>query len=104
MFFLVRCAFWLGLVFLNMDWKVDGPILPTGEEFARQLTAHCIANPQICNQVMQGAQQLVVANVESKAAPVEIAEPAAVPVPLPAPSPAAAKHEAKPAQKVAARH
>jgi hypothetical protein len=59
MFFLLRCAFWLGLVFLNMDWKIDGPLLPSTEDVARQASAQCLANPQVCAQVVAGAQSLV---------------------------------------------
>jgi len=58
MFFLLRCTFWLGLVFANLSWHFDGPVLPSGQELATQAAQQCLASPQACSNVMAGAEKL----------------------------------------------
>lgn len=56
MFFLLRCAFWLGLVFSAMQWPGDAPKLPNANEASAQVAAHvatgvrkvCTRNPAAC--------------------------------------------------------
>ena|GEM_PF-2952868 len=69
MFFLVRCAFWLGLVFLNMDWKIDEPVLPSASDLVGQATQQCLANPQACSKLVTTAQQVYTASVTPSASP-----------------------------------
>jgi hypothetical protein len=63
MFFLLRCAFWLGLTFAMMDWP-DGPspapdpiALAQGaaQAAAQEIAARCAASPQAC---LEGASKL----------------------------------------------
>jgi hypothetical protein len=63
MFFLLRCAFWLGLVFVNMDWTSREPLLPTPAEVAAQATSRCLADPALCSRVLDGVQTLSTASV-----------------------------------------
>ncbi len=61
MFFLLRCAFWLGLTFAMMDWP-DGPA-PDPAALAQAVTSaasqeiatRCAANPQAC---LDGARKV----------------------------------------------
>ena len=90
MFFLLRCAFWLGLVFFNMEWKIEEPILPSAADLAGQATQQCLDNPMACAKIIDTAKQLYAASVTP--------EPAIPPkAPLPAkvsPKAAAAKTSA----------
>ena len=56
MFFLLRCAFWLGLTFTMMDWP-DGPspasdpralAQAAADAAAGEVATRCAANPQAC--------------------------------------------------------
>ena len=59
MFFLLRCAFWLGLTFSMMDWPGGTPVLPDAGALMRTATGElanaCLAAPQTC---MDGARKL----------------------------------------------
>ena len=79
MFFLLRCAFWLGLTFSMMTWPGGTPALPDAGALARaatgELVAACTAAPQTC---LDGARKLEA--LRTLAAPAAIqpqAQPAA---------------------------
>ena len=63
MFFLLRCAFWLGLTFSMMDWPGGASPAPdpaalaqaASQAAARELATRCAANPQAC---MEGARKI----------------------------------------------
>ena len=63
MFFLLRCAFWLGLTFAMMDWPDGASPAPdpaalaqaATQAAARELATRCAANPQAC---MDGARKI----------------------------------------------
>lgn len=69
MFFLLRCAFWLGLVFFNMDWRGGDSLLPSPDQAARVAAARCLASPDICAKVVSGAQNLYMASIAGRAPP-----------------------------------
>jgi hypothetical protein len=68
MFFLLRCVFWLGLVFFNMDWTGGQSLLPTTEQVAQEATARCLDSPEACAQIVAGAQKLYTASIGEKTA------------------------------------
>ena len=61
MFFLIRCAFWLGLVFSAMEWPADTPKLPTATQAVAQVAALPLA-AQAASQVVTGARKVCVRN------------------------------------------
>lgn len=67
MFFLLRCVFWLGLVFLGMDWG-SRTVLPTREEIAQEAASRCLADPQVCASLVAQAQRFSTASIFDSAA------------------------------------
>ena len=63
MFFLLRCAFWLGLTFAMMDWPDGASPAPDPAAFAQaatraatqEIATRCAANPQAC---LDGARKI----------------------------------------------
>jgi hypothetical protein len=66
MFFLLRCAFWLGLVFANMDWASTDALLPTPEQLTRAATSQCLDNPDACAKLVAGAQKLYTGTIADR--------------------------------------
>ena len=65
MFFLLRCAFWLGLTFSMMDWPDGASPAPDPGALAQaaahaatqELAKRCAADPQAC---LEGARKIEV--------------------------------------------
>ena len=66
MFFLLRCAFWLGLTFSMMDWP-DGPspapdpralAQAAADAAAQEIATRCAAHPQACLESARKAEGL----------------------------------------------
>ena len=59
MWFLIRSAVWLGLVFAHMDWPADTPSLPDARAIAsvatEKATALCAENPVACLKIASQA-------------------------------------------------
>ena len=66
MWFLIRSAFWLGLVFAHMDWPADTPALPDARAVAsaatEKATALCVANAAACLKIASEANAAMRAN------------------------------------------
>ena len=66
MFFLLRCAFWLGLTFAMIDWP-DGPF-PTfdpaalaqgaADKAGQEIASRCAADPQACLETARKVEAL----------------------------------------------
>lgn len=69
MFFLLRCAFWLGLVFANMDWHIDATALPTTGDLSAEAGRQCLANPQACAAIATRAQSIFGAIADQRPQP-----------------------------------
>ena len=65
MWFLIRSAFWLGLVFAHMDWPADAPALPDARAVAsaatEKATALCVANAAACLKIASEANAAMTA-------------------------------------------
>ena len=63
MFFLLRCAFWLGLTFAMIDWPDGASPAPdptalaqaAAAAAAQEIATRCAANPQAC---IEGARKV----------------------------------------------
>ncbi len=83
MFFLLRCAFWLGLTFAMMDWPDGASPAPdpsalaqaAAQAAAQEIAARCAANPQAC---LDGARRIEVLGKQMGDAPKAQERPQAV--------------------------
>jgi hypothetical protein len=69
MWFLIRAAFWLGLVFAHMDWPADTLALPDARAIAsaatEKATAVCAANAAACLKIAGEANAAMTASAAS---------------------------------------
>ena len=83
MFFLLRCAFWLGLTFSMMDWPGGLPVMPEvsslTQSAANHLASGCASALHACLEGMQKLESLS-SGRETKSAIQEV-ETAAAPLP-----------------------
>jgi hypothetical protein len=88
MFFLLRCAFWLGLTFWMMNWPGGAPTLPDPGSLVQSATgqiAHaCLDAPQAC---LDGARKIEALRASLPNAITATAEPAPAIAATPAASP-----------------
>ncbi len=63
MWFLIRSAFWLGLVFMHMNWSTDAPDRRAlADAAAKGLSNLCASNPDACLRAAGRASQLLPVN------------------------------------------
>ena len=66
MFFLLRCAFWLGLTFAMIDWPAGPSPLPlasllaqnAADKAGQEIASRCAADPQACLDAARKVESL----------------------------------------------